>query len=326
MDAQARQERLDAVRQLVEQANKLSQSGDTAAARRRLDEAGMSLTPLGDDDDVARLAVAASVHEGKGQIALSVGRLDEAYFQLTQAVDLRNREGRVSGEPRLLNLAISHMNLSSACAQLERSDEALAENERALAALDGLGDAPTAKFMRVAFLQARAMLFATLGDADQSITYYDHAIEVAEGLLTEDDAAEELPELLTQIRISASVTRHEHDRHAEARDQALRASAEAWDRFEVTGSDHAIGQYLTSEMNLVAFCEAGGDFAGAEDALFRVLKLVGPQAEVLARGRQLYQALLRLDDAALEAGNLPRDEVEESLGEIERMIAEAAQA
>ncbi|PIE20306.1 MAG: hypothetical protein CSA66_00715 [Proteobacteria bacterium] len=259
-------------------------------------------------------------------MALQAGQLDEAYLQLTQAVDLLDHLGRAGGQPRHLNLAIAHMNLSSTCAQLGRHDEALEENERALANLDALGDEPTARFMQVASLQARGMLLATAGEPGPAITLYDRAIDLAETLLTEEDAPEELPELLTQVRITASVTRFEAGRPDQARAQARAAASEAWDRYEVTGTPQAVDQYLTSEMNLVTFCEAAADYAGAEDALFRVLKLVGPQPEVLARGRQLYQALERLEDDALRAGNLPRDEVEESLAEIERMISETAHA
>lgn len=323
MDPETRNQRLSTVRQLVEHASKMAQSGDMIGAGRRLEEAMVALQPLGDDEDPERLEVAASVHEGKGQIALGGGQHDDAYLHLTQAVRARTRHGRATGKPSLLHLGIAHLNLSSACSQLGRHEEALAENRRALEAFDGFAPA-TGGFMRLAALQAQGMILARLKRPDDAIAAYERAIAVGEELLSEDVA--DVPELLCQIRISASVTCHEQGRHAQAVTIGAQAADEAWDRFEVTGADRAAHQYLTAQMNMVTFCERSGEFAGAEDALFKVLKLVGPQGEVLARGRQLYRALLTKDDAELIAGNLPRDEVEESLAELEAMVLQASQA
>lgn len=323
MDPETRKKRLSTVGQLVEQASRMAQSGDVGGAERRLEEATVALQPLGDDDDPERLEIVASIHEGKGQVALGAGNHDEAYLQLTQAVRARTRHGRVTGEPRLLHLGIAHLNLSSACSQLGRHEESLTENRRALEAFEGFSPA-TGGFMRLAALQAQGMILARLKRPDDAIAAYERAIALGEELLTEDVA--DVPELLCQVRISASITCLEQGRLDQARAIGAEAADEAWDRFEVTGANRAAHQYLTAQMNLVAFCERSGDFAGAEDAIFKVLKLVGPQPEVLARGRQLYRELLKKDDAELIAGNLPRDEVEESLAELEAMVADAAQA
>lgn len=63
---------------------------------------------------------------------------------------------------------------------------------------------------------------------------------------------------------------------------------------------------------------ASGGYARAENLLF---ELVGdePDAALLERGRQFYLELLGRSDSALEAGGLPRDEVAESLAELERL-------
>lgn len=323
MDSETRNKRLETVRQLVELASKMAQSSDLTGAQRRLDEAGVALQGLGDDDDPQRLELAAAVHEGKGQVAIGVGRTDDAYLQLTQAIRVRNRQAKVTGEAKLLHLGIAHLNLSSTCSQLGRHEEALAENRRALEAFDGFAP-EQAGFMKVAALQAQGMLYVHLKRLDDAVAAYERAIDLGESLLSED--VPDVPELLCQVRISASVTCHQAGRHERAREIGRQAADEAWDRFEVTTAERAGQQYLTAQMNLVTFCEHSGDFAGAEDALFKVLKLVGPQAEVLARGRQLYQALLDKDDAELRAGNLPRDEVEESLAELDAMVADATQA
>lgn len=322
MDEETRKQRIATARQLIDYAASLSHAGDLGGAQRRLDEASGVLESLGDDEDPARLGVAASVHEGKGQIALSAARLDEAYLQLTQAVDLRRREERALDTPRPLHLAIAYINLSAASSRLGRVDEALVDNQRGLDALDRLGDDPTASFMRLATLQARGGLLSAVGRGDDALACYDRAIAVGDALLTAD--VDEVPELLTQVKIGAAVARHELGRHHEARELGAEAAAEAWDRFDVTGDERALSQYLTAQMNLMTFCERTGAFAAAEDALFRVLKLVGPEPQVVAHGRAFYQRLLSLDDTTLDAGNLPRDEVEESLAELDALAPTAA--
>ncbi|MDQ3460312.1 MAG: DUF6483 family protein, partial [Deinococcota bacterium] len=55
----------------------------------------------------------------------------------------------------------------------------------------------------------------------------------------------------------------------------------------------------------------------AEDVLFSLLE-AAPDELLLEQGRSFYRTLLSLDDDSLEAGGLPRDEVEEGLGELER--------
>lgn len=50
-------------------------------------------------------------------------------------------------------------------------------------------------------------------------------------------------------------------------------------------------------MNLVGFAEQCGRYAQGEDALFKVLRLAGPDPRVVARGKAFYEALKKLDDA-----------------------------
>jgi hypothetical protein len=70
---------------------------------------------------------------------------------------------------------------------------------------------------------------------------------------------------------------------------------------------------------LMRHYEATGQFAKAEDALYSILDEVGPDAEVIRFGRAFYERLLRRSDASLAAGNLPRDEAEEGLNELNRL-------
>lgn len=66
-------------------------------------------------------------------------------------------------------------------------------------------------------------------------------------------------------------------------------------------------------IRLFRYRASQGRFADAEDALFELLERGVDDDTARAEGRAFYEHLLTLDDASLEAGRLPRDEVEESL-------------
>lgn len=59
-----------------------------------------------------------------------------------------------------------------------------------------------------------------------------------------------------------------------------------------------------------------GRFSKAEDLLF---DLVEEDASFAAQGKRFYQQLLKRTDEELEQGNLPRDEVLESLAQLEKL-------
>ena len=77
-----------------------------------------------------------------------------------------------------------------------------------------------------------------------------------------------------------------------------------------------------TERHLFEYFALKGDFAAAEDRLFELLEQA-PQDELLERGLEFYNHLLTLSDAELSAGNLPRDEVEESLASLQVARKEA---
>jgi hypothetical protein len=64
--------------------------------------------------------------------------------------------------------------------------------------------------------------------------------------------------------------------------------------------------------------ERAGEFAKAEDALFALLDGVPDDEATVKFGLGFYQRLLTQSDAALNAANLPRAEVEQGLKELQR--------
>ncbi len=66
-----------------------------------------------------------------------------------------------------------------------------------------------------------------------------------------------------------------------------------------------------------------GDFAAAEDRLFEMLEAYPGNFELIDWGFGHYKRWLELPDERLEAGNLPKDEVRESLASLRAMRGEA---
>lgn len=65
---------------------------------------------------------------------------------------------------------------------------------------------------------------------------------------------------------------------------------------------------------LVQYFEARGNYARAEDAVFAWLEIGDTQAR--EAGRTFYERLLKLDDATLERGGLPRAEAEQGMKDL----------
>ena len=75
---------------------------------------------------------------------------------------------------------------------------------------------------------------------------------------------------------------------------------------------------LSTQARLMQHYETIGDFAKAEEALFSMLEAEPANTALLELGIGFFERLRSLSDASLEAGNLPRLEVESELAELRR--------
>jgi len=78
---------------------------------------------------------------------------------------------------------------------------------------------------------------------------------------------------------------------------------------------------LETSALLMQHYERAGEFAKAEDALFAMLEAEPKNPRLLAFGIAFYRRLELQSDASLEAGNLPRTEVEAGLADLRRRDA-----
>jgi hypothetical protein len=82
----------------------------------------------------------------------------------------------------------------------------------------------------------------------------------------------------------------------------------------------ALGEDLPAavRVRLLGYYEARGEYAEAEDLLFHLVE--NGFTELVAEGVAFYGRLLELPDADLEAGGLPRNEVEEGLSQLQKLV------
>jgi hypothetical protein len=80
-------------------------------------------------------------------------------------------------------------------------------------------------------------------------------------------------------------------------------------------SAHALP--VTTRQELLLYYEQAGVYAKAEDMLWAMLQAAPGDCTIVGAGRALYARLQHLSDAALIAGNLPRDEVDGGLADLD---------
>jgi hypothetical protein len=73
---------------------------------------------------------------------------------------------------------------------------------------------------------------------------------------------------------------------------------------------------LATRGRLMQHYERAGEFGKAEDRLYSMLESGADQAAVMDFGIAFYERLQRQSDASLDAGNLPRAELDAGLAEL----------
>lgn len=328
MEAAVRVSRLEAVTELVKLAVKAAESGHWDEAARQLEEASGAYQVIPAEDptlppgkkDVRYLSLGAAIAEGRGQLALRAGQIEEGAFHMEAAVKLRLEEEAAGGKPPPMSLPVGLVNLTGACHRLGRFDDAMRYNALAIERLQPV-EAPPAKIFLAAAIEARGNLLAQLGRHAEAMTTFAESGAIAAQLAAAKVPG--APQLLTEIFVAHSRAAAKGGEPLEAMRLSQSAADVAWERFEKNpqGDRDAISHFVAAQMNLLGFAEMAGRFAQGEDALFKVLRIVGPDPRVVARGKAFYEALKKLDDDALEQGNLPRDEVEESYAQLLQIAA-----
>jgi len=328
MDATERETKLTAVTALLQQAIKFAEKGDWQSAGKHIEEAeaAFATIPHGNGTPEPRyLGLAAAIAEGRGQLFLRFGKTPDAVPFLEQGIALRKAEAAAGGTPPPLSIAIAYVNLTGALHRMGQPEKALEYNVLARAELTPL-EVPPARIFLAAAYEAGANLLSSLDRHDESKALFAQGLSIAEEL-----AAQKMPgvaQLRTEILVAAARASAKAGQLGDAIAHCSRAADLSWERYEQEpqSAREAITHFVAAQMNLLAFAELAGRYAEAEDALFKVVRLIGPEPRVIERGLKFYETLKTIDDARLEAGNLPREEVEESHLQLLQIAAQARPA
>lgn len=329
MDATERETKLTAVTAMLQQAIRFAEKGDWESAGKHIDEAETAFLTVPDAPGGAKdprwLGLAAAIAEGRGQLFLRFGKTAEALPFLERGIELRREEQAVGGTPPPLSVAIAYVNLTGALHRLGQPEKALEYNIKARAELSPL-DLPPAKIFLAAAFEAGANLLSQLDRHEESKALFAEGLAITEGLV--EQKLPGVAQLRTEILVAAARAAGKAGQHGDAIAHCARAADLSWERYEQEpqAAREAISHFVAAQMNLLAFAELAGRYAEAEDALFKVVRLIGPEPRVIERGLKFYETLKTLDDARLEAGNLPREEVEESHIQLLQIAAQARPA
>lgn len=304
-------ERLVEVQRLLEEARKLA--GSQLAKAIEVAERAVAVTESLDGDEPvlfeargAALSELAMLLQRRGDLS----RAHDAYARAEQQIRSLPLD---QGNPRhRLLLATTLINTCTLAMRRRELDDAAARIDEALSVLDDIpGAGAVLDVLRVGALQNRAAVEVELQrteDAERTLT---QALEIGARVVT--TAPQLLPQLVEVSGRLAAVLRS-LGRAGEAVGVAERAARWAEAAYEA-GSPMGLGLYVSTQLLLVDTNFGAGRFAQAEDHLWKAVEVApGPQTVLVGTG--FYCSCLRQSDAALSAGDLPRDEVVDAFDEL----------
>ena len=209
--------------------------------------------------------------------------------QLAQAI------GRLTARARTEDPAVVHAEVDEALKDLTGLDFDVLESLPLAAVLQVLEADSEPNPARILAIAECSFVRARLADATDQI----------------DTALRARVMALTLYLETFTLFRHEALAQAETRAEELLTDLEAIDLPRDT------------VLRLFRYRSATGRFAEAENALFHLVERDVANAAVIEEGLAFYRRLLDLDNAQLEAGDLPRDEVIDGMAELEAASADS---
>ena len=140
--------------------------------------------------------------------------------------------------------------------------------------------------------------------------------KAAERALAMMKAGQAVPHVVVELLGNAARVHADQKLYDRSYTYARRGADVALALFEKSKQQLFLQQYVNLEMDLVTYAERTQQFSKGEDSLFKVLDVLPGDPNVIKRGEAYYESLLKLDDATLTKGGLPRDEVESSLKDV----------
>ncbi len=282
-------------------------------AEDKLREASVVLaSALTITDDVLTLRI--TVFRELAMIATRTSDTATALQNYRKALDAADQLAQRGEHPVLMERGTILVNVGGIHAATGRVEEGIESSKRAVELFDELGEGPNVALMRTFALYHLGACQLGDGDLEGGATTLRRAAEDGRGLSDDGnpDVSPILVEILTHLARALANTGEPEEAWSIAGEATERALA----LYDASGSDENLAQYLQGELDVVSYAEMAGRFDDAEDSFFKVLDLAGDNPDVLNRGMKFYDALLTRTDEELEAGGLPREEVEDSRREL----------
>ena len=311
---------VNAARELLNEGSQALQRNQPAAAEPALSEANALLDMTEQaTDDVIQLR--ARLFNEMGVLHQRKGQTDAARDFHRRAIDmceeLLDRDVDFRG-----NTAATYLNLSALVGAMGDVVEAKKLNERAIELVDDLraDDDSGAQSLAVGAYQNMALLHGRETHWDDAEYLLEKAVELARELSDHGDQMA-LPQA-AQASQRLSVMLFEAQEFERALRWGVEAEELAETGYEIHG-ESVLNIYVISQINLISFHEQMGSYADAEDALWKALDVAGNHEDILRRGLAFYENCRKQADNRLEKGNLPRQEVEDGLADLQQRIEDA---
>lgn len=331
---QWQQRQLEVGRSLVQQGSQALRQGDFNTANAALSEANAILDMVEDETDET-LQMRAQVLNETGFILQRSGDTEKAIENHELAVDFCDQLNERGVEFRA-NAAATHINLAGLLAGEGDFDRAQQVNQRAIELAESLlsdgVDLEHSSNLAFGAHQNLAMIMARNDNWEGARDEMDRSMELL------DAVADKNPNVNAQAAQGCqqlSVLMFNEERYDDALEWGRQAEQLSEKAYQAIG-EQALPIYVTSQINLISYYEKASQFADAEDCLFKALEVVGDNPQILARGKAFYEQCRKQADGRLEAGNLPRNEVEEGyeellgrieeIGGIDEVLAQAEEA
>ena len=253
------------------------------------------------------------IYQRRGDAATSRTFHDQAAAMCRALV----QDGR---EDFLGNSAATHLNLASIALSLEDMEAAQTAALTAIAHIDTLleRDEQGVLGMAVAAYQMFGALHVQLKRYEEGSAAMTRSVELAHKSFEAGHKA-----ILVQAAQGcqqASVLLFQNDQFEHALTWGREAEKLSEQAFEVFGQE-ALPIYIVSQINLISYNEKLARYADAENCLWKAIEVVGDDPRLLKRGKDFYEHCRKQSDKRLEAGDLPRAEVDQGYQEVQSRIA-----
>ena len=307
---------------LVQQGSQALRQGDFATANAALAEAA-AILDMAEEETIEVLQLRAQLLNETGFILQRSDQIDLAIENHEKAAalcnDLMERGVEFRG-----NSAATHINLAGLLAGKGDFDAAKEANRRAIELAESLiaqgNDPAHAQNLAFGAQQNFAVIAGRAGDWDQAETAMLRSMELVE-TLGANPQNRGLHAQAAQGCQQLSVLYFHAAQYDEALEWGRRAEKLSERAYNDLG-EPALPIYVTSQINLISYYEKAGAFADAVECLFKAFEVVGNHPQNLIRGKAFYEECRKQADNRLEAGDLPRDEVEDGYREILNRIEE----